>query len=74
MHNPKFVRQNETHKLLWDLEIETVQLISARRSDLIIIKKKRKKKKEKKKGNLQKYGLCFPGRPQSKVERKRKEG
>ena len=31
---------NKMHKLLWDFEIQTDQLISARRPDLIIINKK----------------------------------
>ena len=50
MHSPVSVLVNETRKLLWDFEIQTDHLISARRPDLIIIKKK-KKKKDKKKGN-----------------------
>ena len=25
MHNPEFVLENETHKLLWDFEIQTDQ-------------------------------------------------
>ena len=39
---------NDTHKLLWDFDIQTDHLISARRPDLIIINKKKKKEKEKK--------------------------
>ena len=35
-----------THKLLWDFDIHTDHLISARRPDLIIINKKKKKKKK----------------------------
>ena len=60
-----------TKGLLKDLEdlevggrVETDHLISTRRPDLLIIKKK----------NLQNCGLWCPGWPQSKVERKRKEG
>ena len=34
-----------THKLLWDFDIHTDHLISARRPDLIIINKKKKKKR-----------------------------
>ena len=50
MHNPVPVHENDTHKLLWDFDIHTDQLIPARRPDLIIInKKKKKKKKERKK-------------------------
>ena len=48
MHNPAPVRENATHKLLWDFDIQTDHLISARRPDLIIIDKKKKKKKKKK--------------------------
>ena len=46
MHNPEPVQENETHKFLWYFEIQTNNLISARRSDLVIVKKKKKKKKE----------------------------
>ena len=40
MHNPESVLENETHKLLWDLEIQPGHQILARRPDLIIINKK----------------------------------
>ena len=43
MHNPTSVLKNETHKLLWDFEIQTDHLISARRQDLIIINNKKKR-------------------------------
>ena len=46
MHNPVPVLENNTHKLLWDFNIHTDHLISARRPDLIIINKKKKKKKK----------------------------
>ena len=36
MHNTEFVLENETHKLLWNFEIQTDHVISARRPDLII--------------------------------------
>ena len=42
MHNPAPVLENNTHKLLWDFDIQTDHLISARRSDLIIITKKKR--------------------------------
>ena len=45
MYNPESVLENETHQLLWDLEIQTDYLISARRLDLMIIIKEKKKKK-----------------------------
>ena len=47
MHNPRSVLENETHRLLWDLEIQTDHLISTKRPDYIIINKKLKKEKEK---------------------------
>ena len=40
MHNPALVLENDTHKLLWDFNIQTDNLIPARRLDLIIINKK----------------------------------
>ena len=48
MYNPAPVLENDTHKLLWDFDIQTDHLISARRPDLIIINNKKKKKKKKK--------------------------
>ena len=42
MHNPAPVLENDTHKLLWDFDIHTDHLISARRPDLIIINKKKR--------------------------------
>ena len=44
-HNPTPVLENDTHKLLWDYDIQTDHLLSAKRPDLIIIKQKKKKKK-----------------------------
>ena len=41
MHNPAPVQENDSHKLLWDFNIQTDHLIPARRPDLIIINKKR---------------------------------
>ena len=42
MHNPAPVLENETHKLLWDFNIQTDHLISVRRPDFIIISKKKR--------------------------------
>ena len=42
MHNPAAVQENNTHKLLWDLDIRTDHLISARRPDFIGINKKKR--------------------------------
>ena len=52
MHNPESVLENETHKLVWDFEIQTDHLISARRSEQVIINKKE---------NLPNRGLYCPG-------------
>ena len=46
MLNPAPVLENNRHKLLWDFDIHTGQLIPARRPDLIKIEKKKKKKRE----------------------------
>ena len=43
MHNPAAVLENYTHKLLWDVDIQTDHLILARRPDLIIIKKEKER-------------------------------
>ena len=42
MHNPAPVLENDSHKLLWVFNIQTDQLIPARRRDLIIINKKKR--------------------------------
>ena len=46
MHKPESVLENETHTIVWDFEIQTDRLISARRSDIVIVIKKGKKKRE----------------------------
>ena len=46
MHKPESVLENNTHKLLWDFDIQTDHQISARKPDLIIISNKKKKKKK----------------------------
>ena len=43
MHNPAPVLENDTHKLLWDFNIQTDHLIPARRPYLLIINKKKRK-------------------------------
>ena len=65
MNNPGPVLENDTHKLLWDLDIQTDHLISARRPDLITINNKIE--------NLQNCRLCYSGWPQNKTERMWKE-
>ena len=42
MRYPAFVREKETHKLLWDFEMQTDHLISARPPDLLIINKRKR--------------------------------
>ena len=42
MHNPAPVLENDSHKLLWDFNIQTDHLIPARRLDLIIINKRKR--------------------------------
>ena len=57
MYSPESVPENETHKVLWDFEIQTHHLISVRRPDLVIVNKKIKR-------------TCRIGkRPQSKIEK-----
>ena len=41
MHNPGSVLEKDSHKLLWDFDIETDHLIPTRIPNLIIINKKR---------------------------------
>ena len=41
MHNTAPILENDTHKLLWDFDIQTDHLIPARRPDLITINKKK---------------------------------
>ena len=67
MYNPAPVLENDTHKLLWDFNIQTDHLIPARRPDLIIINKKKRKE------NMYNCRHCCPGGPQNKSERKWKE-
>ena len=67
MHKPESILENETHKILRDVEIQTDHRILARRPDRVIITKKKKRE------NLPTSGLCRPGGPQSKNQRKRKE-
>ena len=42
MHNPAPILENDSHKLLWDINID--RLIPARRPDLLIISEKKKKR------------------------------
>ena len=40
MYKPESVLENETRKILWDLEIQTDHLIQTRSPDLVIVNKK----------------------------------
>ena len=62
-HNPAFVLENETQKLLWDFDIQMDHLILPRRPDFLVIKKM----------NLQKFWLWRSDWSRSKIERKWKE-
>ena len=42
MHNQVPDLENDTHKLIWDFNIQTDHLIPARRPEFIIINKKKK--------------------------------
>ena len=42
MHNPASVLENDSHKLLWDFNMQMDQLIPTRRADLIIINKRKR--------------------------------
>ena len=61
IHNPESLQDNKMHKVLWDFQIQTDHLISARRPDLIVVNKKE---------NFPNCELCCSGWPQSKIEKK----
>ena len=42
MNNTKSVQETETHKILWDFEIQTDNLILAKQPDLVLVNKKKK--------------------------------
>ena len=42
MHNTAPIRENDTHKILWDFDIHTDHLIATRRPDLVVIKNKKR--------------------------------
>ena len=68
MHNPESILKNKTQKILWDFEIQTNRLISARQTELEIVNKKKKKEKKRK----EKENCCLDW-PRSKIERKQRE-
>ena len=66
MHNPAPVLENDSHKLLWDFNIQN----GSPNPD----QKTRPHNDQQKKDNLQNCWLCCPGGPQNKSEGKWKEG
>ena len=62
--NPVPVLENDTHKLLWDIEIHTDHLISTRKPDLIIINNNNKKKRK-----FANVSTFLSRLPQNKTER-----
>ena len=65
MHNPAAVQENDTHKLLWDFDIQTDHLISARRPDLKVINKKKE--------NLQNLDFAVPADHRIKLKESEKK-
>ena len=59
MHNLAPVLEYDSHKLLWDFNIQTDHLIPVRRPDLNNLQTNK---------NLQNCRLCCPGKPQNKSE------
>ena len=78
MQKPVSVLDNETHKILWDFDIQKVYLVLVKRPDLVMINKKKKKKEKKKKKKKEKKRTCRivdftgPGWPLSENQRNRK--
>ena len=66
MHNPAPVLENDSHKLLWDFNIQTDHLIPARKLDLIIINEKMKICKT--------VDFAVPADPRINLKEKWKEG
>ena len=64
MHNPESVLENETHKFLWDFELQTDHLISARQPNQLIVNKNEEPAE---------LWTCRPGRSLSKTEIKQKQ-
>ena len=60
MHKLESIPDNETHKILWDFEIQTDHVIPAKRPDPVNINQKKKKKKKKKERELPKIDFTVP--------------
>ena len=61
MHKQEYVLENETHKILWDSEVQMDHTLSPWRSDSVLINEQKKKKKKKK--NLLSSGFYCSCRP-----------
>ena len=70
IRNPESVLENETLKLLRDLEIQMNHLVSTKRPDLVIVNKK--KKKEKKKRTCRIVDFAVPDDHRVKLEESEK--
>ena len=66
IYNPSPVLENDTHKLQWDVNIQTDDLILARTPDLIVINNKKE--------NLQNWRFCCSSGLQNISGGKWKEG
>ena len=64
MHNQESVPENETHKVIWEFEIQTDHLIAAGRPDQVIVNSSQK-------DNLPNSGLFCPSGPQSNIKRRK---
>ena len=71
MHSPESVLGNEINKFLWDFEIKTDHLISARQSYLVIINKKKKKKEKKRECRIVDYTIPADHRVKLKESEKK---
>ena len=56
MHNREYIGENETHKLLWDFEIQTKSPNLGQKTRHYNNKKRKEKKR---KGNLPNCGCCY---------------
>ena len=71
MYNPESVLENETHKILWNFEIQTDHVVSARQPDLVRVKKKKKKKAKKWTSGIVNFSV--PADHRVGIKEKRKE-
>ena len=67
MRYEKSLVANEMLTVISDFDIQTEHQITAKKTDIVIVNKKKKKKDQ------PNNGLCRSCRPQTKIERKRKE-